>query len=481
MGYNLMKVVKNYLWNAGYQVFILIVPLVTIPYITRVLGPSGVGVNSYTNSIVQYFILFGSLGLNIYGNREIAYHKDDVKSRSSIFWELTIIKFLSISIAMAAYLLFIGFSDRYRIFFLIQGIMLIGTATDISWFFQGMEDFKVTVTRSTLVRILSLVLTFVFVKTSADTWMYILILAVSQTLGYLTLWPYLRGRIVKVKLRDLHLKPHIKPAVQLLIPQVATQVYLQLNKTMLGSIDGVSAAGFYDNSDKIIKLVLAFITATGTVLLPHVANNFAKGNQKAVRSSLQLSMHLILVVAFPMAAGVICVAQPFTNLFFGPRFAVVATLMSVESVVIILIGISNAVGQQYLLPTGQYSPYTTSVVLGSIANIILNIPLIIYFGVVGSVVATVVSEAVVTGYQVLRIRQQIRVASLFSETWKYASSSLVMLLAVFLIRNMGTGDFSKVVIRVITGVIVYSVALLLLRPNFLISQLGSLRARFVKR
>ena len=290
-----MKVVKNYLWNAGYQVFILIVPLVTIPYITRVLGPSGVGVNSYTNSIVQYFILFGSLGLNIYGNREIAYHKDDVKSRSSIFWELTIIKFLSISIAMAAYLLFIGFSDRYRIFFLIQGIMLIGTATDISWFFQGMEDFKVTVTRSTLVRILSLVLTFVFVKTSADTWMYILILAVSQTLGYLTLWPYLRGRIVKVKLRDLHLKPHIKPAVQLLIPQVATQVYLQLNKTMLGSIDGVSAAGFYDNSDKIIKLVLAFITATGTVLLPHVANNFAKGNQKAVRSSLQPSMHLILV------------------------------------------------------------------------------------------------------------------------------------------------------------------------------------------
>lgn len=138
-----MKLVKNFLWNAGYQIFILIVPLVTIPYINRVLGPTGVGINSYTNSIVQYFILIGSLGINTYGNREIAYHRDSPEKMSRTFWEIALLRILTIAISVILYLVFIGMTSQYRLFYLLQGIMLIGTAFDISWFFMGIENFKV--------------------------------------------------------------------------------------------------------------------------------------------------------------------------------------------------------------------------------------------------------------------------------------------------------------------------------------------------
>lgn len=104
-----MKLVKNFLWNAGYQVFILLVPLITIPYISRVLGPTGVGINSFTNSIVQYFILFGSLGITTYGNREIAYQRDSKEKLSQTFWEIALLRFVSIFIATICYLVFVFF------------------------------------------------------------------------------------------------------------------------------------------------------------------------------------------------------------------------------------------------------------------------------------------------------------------------------------------------------------------------------------
>ncbi|QSW68494.1 flippase (plasmid) [Lactiplantibacillus plantarum] len=470
-----MKLVKNFLWNAGYQIFILIVPLVTIPYINRVLGPTGVGINSYTNSIVQYFILIGSLGINTYGNREIAYHRDSPEKMSRTFWEIALLRILTIAISVILYLVFIGMTSQYRLFYLLQGIMLIGTAFDISWFFMGIENFKVTVLRNALVKILSLVLIFGFVKTSADTWIYVLIMAASQTVGYLTLWPYLRGQVHHVALSSLRLFRHVRPSVMLLIPQMATQIYLQLNKTMLGVFQGVEASGFYDNSDKIIKILLAIITATGTVLLPHVAHSFAKGDHQAVKRSLQVSMHVILVLAVPMAAGLAALSEPFTVLFFSERFMSVAALMAVESLVIILIGISNAVGVQYLLPTNQLGAYTTSVVLGSVVNIVLNVPLILIWGTMGAIVATVLSEATVSIYQLLRVRKQLKVERLFTESWKYVLSAIIMYICLkALCYNLPITVWA-IGVEVVVGFFIYASVLFILVPRQLIGYVKHMR------
>ena len=359
----------------GYQVFVLLLPIITIPYVSRVLGPTGIGINAYTNSIVQYFVLFGTLGLTMYGNREIAYNRDDRQKMSNLFWELALLRLVTTSLAIIVYLVFILLVDQYQTFYLIQGLLLVATAVDMSWFFQGLEEFRITVLRNSLVKIVSLVLIFTLVKSRNDLWIYIFVLTGSQVLGNLTLFPYLKTYINKPIWKQLNLMKHLSPTIAMFVPQIATQIYLQVNKTMLGAFTGVQASGFYDNSDKIVKILLAVVTATGTVLLPHSAHSFASGRHDQVEKSLTRSMHFILVLACPMAAGLAGVAPVFTKVFFGADFWPVSSLLMIESVIIILVGISNATGVQYLLPTNQLVPFTTSVILGAIGNIILNIAL----------------------------------------------------------------------------------------------------------
>ena len=410
----------------GYQVFILLLPILTIPYVSRVLGPTGIGINAFTNSIVQYFVLFGTLGMTMYGNREVAYQRDQPEGLSNLFWELSVLRFVTTTIATMVYLAFIFLSGEYQLFYLIQGLFLIANAVDISWFFQGLEEFRITVLRNTLVKIVSLVLIFVLIRTKDDLWLYILILSGSQVLGNLTLFPYLRRYISRPHWSNLTLKRHFRPTLEMFVPQIATQVYLQLNKTMLGALIGVQASGFYDNSDKIVKIILAVVTATGTVLLPHSAHSYSQGRYDIIETSLDRSMHFILLLAFPLATGLAGVAPLFTHIFFGKGFSPVADLLIIESIVIVLVGISNAVGVQYLLPTNQLKTFTTSVIFGALVNIVLNLPLILLFQSDGAMVATVLSELLVTVYQLIKVKQQIDVFKLFREVWKYAFSAFAM-------------------------------------------------------
>ena len=185
------SVVKNYMYNLVYQILILILPLVTTPYLSRVLGSDGVGIYSYTYAIVTYFVLFGSLGISLYGQREIAYAQDRPRKRKKIFFELIIIRFITVLIAAIVFFLWFVKGDQYQTYYMILLIELFATAFDISWFFQGIEEFKKTVLRNVLVRIVSVSLVFVFVKTSEDLWKYILIYSLGDFLGNLLLWFYL--------------------------------------------------------------------------------------------------------------------------------------------------------------------------------------------------------------------------------------------------------------------------------------------------
>ncbi|WP_225422080.1 oligosaccharide flippase family protein [Lacticaseibacillus paracasei] len=178
-----MKVVKNYLWNVSYQIFVIIVPMITMPYISRVLGPHGVGVNSFTNSIVQYFVLFGGLGLGLYGNREIAYVRDNKKQLSKEFWELLILRTVTMTSSLVIYIIMAYNWREYRGYLFIQSIQIIAAIIDISWFFMGIENFRITVLRNLLVKSISVICIFLFVKSRNDTGIYIAILALSTLFG----------------------------------------------------------------------------------------------------------------------------------------------------------------------------------------------------------------------------------------------------------------------------------------------------------
>ena len=461
-----MKVLKNYLYNAFYQLLVIILPLVTIPYVSRVLGPTGVGINSYTNSIIQYFILFGSLGTAMYGNQQIAYIRDNPKQTSKVFWEVELMSVVSVTISYGAFLIFLLLTNQYHVFYLEQSLMLIGTAFDISWFFMGQEDFKATVTKNTIVKIASLVATFVFVRTANDVGIYILILALSQLVGNLSLWPYVFRYVSFQRPGNLNVMRHFIPSLRLFIPQVAIQIYLVVNKTMLGVIDGPEYSGFFDYGDKIVRIVLSLVTASGTVMLPHVAHAFSNGENEKVRNYLYKSVDLISLIAFPLTLGMAAVANEFANWFFDPQFAIVGNLIASESIIIVLIAWGVAVGQQFLIPTNQIRPYTVAVILGAVVNIVFNIPMIMLWGVYGAVIATIMSEAIVTGYQLWIVRKTVPdLRRAFKNVPVYLFASVVMFGVIKLIEAHVAFSAGMMFIEVLVGGVLYVLAIIIFRPQ----------------
>lgn len=462
-----MQVVRNYLYNAFYQVFILLVPLVTTPYLSRVLGPTGIGISAYTNSVIQYFILFGSMGVNLYGNRQIAYARQNHQELTRSFYEIFLMRILTIFLASLAFFVFLMSTSRYHVYYLAQFVSLFAAAFDISWFFMGIEDFAVTVLRNLVVKIVTLISIFAFVKKESDLGLYILLLSVSLLLGNLTLFPSLRKYIGRPVFNQLSVGRHLLPSLALFVPQIATQVYLVVNKTMLGVMTSVQAAGYFDQSDKIIKMTLAIVTATGTVMLPHVANAFVNGDHEKTRKYLYESFSFVSAIAFPMYFGIMAVASKFVPLFFTDRFRPVTLLMIIESIVIILIAWSNAIGTQYLLPTKQTKPYTMSVVLGAIVNIVINIPLITLWGGVGAAIATVLSEVTVTAYQLWVVRNQIKASKLFADTSKYLVAGLVMFVVVKVMDRRLASSWLALTVEIIIGMAIYVFILIILRAGII--------------
>lgn len=460
-----MRVVKNYLYNASYQVFILIIPLITTPYLSRILGPNGVGINSYTNSIIQYFILFGSIGVSLYGNRQVAFVRNDRQKLTNTFYEIFLMRSVTIVISYVFFIIFLIIAKQYRIYYLAQSISIIAAAFDISWFFMGLENFSVTVLRNFIVKVITLICIFTFVKSEGDLTNYILILSLSLLIGNVTLFPNLQRYISRPIIKELRVWQHFRPALLLFIPQVATQIYLVVNKTMLGSMTSVQSAGYFDQSDKMIKMVLAIVTATGTVMLPHVASAFANKEYRKILRYLYKSFDFVTVVTVPMAFGLAAISPKFVPLFFSSKFIEVIPLMMIESIVILLIAWSNVIGTQYLLPTKQVRLYTNSVVWGAVVNIIANIPLIIWWGAMGTALATVLSELIVTGYQVLAIREQVNYKQLFLETPKYLAGGLLMFISILGVNKFLSVSWFSISIEVFVGILVYCVLLIVFRAG----------------
>lgn len=463
-----MKVIKNYLYNAGYQILNMIIPLITVPYISRVLGAHDVGINEYTNSWVTFFFLMGQMGITLYGNREVAYHRDDLYKRSQTFWGVEALQLLTVSSAFVLYLVAVFlFSTTFKEFFLLQAIWIIATGVDISWYFMGLEEFRITVVRNTLVKIASLILIFIVVKTSNDLGKYILILGASQLVGNLTLWPYLRGNIVWVSIKKWHPFKHFYPSLLLFIPTITTQVYLVLNRLMLGRMSTQADLGNFGQADKIVKFVLAVVTATGTVMLPHVANKFAKGDIKGVRNSLYSSFDFVSAISIPMMFGLMAIAKKFGPWFLGNGFVLSGSVMFIEAPIIVFIAWSNVTGTQYLMPINRVRDYTTSVTIGAVSNIVFNFLLIGRWGANGAALATVGSELLVTVTQLMMIRQTISRKRLFNEQWKYVISGGVMFLIVNRICESINMTIGNLVLEIITGMVIYFVGLLLTKSTII--------------
>ncbi len=475
MRFSGMRVIKNYLYNAGYQLLLMIAPVLTTPYVARMLGAHESGINTYTNGWVTIFYLVGQMGITLYGNREVAYKRNDRYERSKTFWGIEALQLMTISVALVAYLVAVfAFSTTFRLFYLLQTLWILAAALDVSWYFMGLEDFKKTVVRNTIVKIISIVLIFVLIKGRADLWKYIVLLGGAQLIGNLTLWPYLKKEVQWIPLKEWQPFKHFYPSLLLFIPTITTQVYLVVNKIMLGKMGTPTALGQYDYSDKIVKLVLSVVTATGTVMLPNIANKFANGDVKGIRKSLYKSFDFVTSLSVPMMFGLMAIAVPFANWFLGHGYQDAGMIIFLEAPVIVLIAWSNVTGTQYLMPVDRVREYTTSVMVGAVVNVVANLFLIYVWNAYGAALATVIAEFSVSAYQLYAIQSTIKRRQLFSGLWKYLLSGLIMFVAVNQLSQRISMNLLTLIIEVGLGILVYGIMIWLLKAP-IINQIQELR------
>ena len=474
------SVVKNYMYNLIYQVLILILPLVTTPYLSRVLGAEGVGIYGYTYSIVTYFVLFGSLGIALYGQREIAYVQNNTRKRKKVFFELVIFRFVTLAIAVLVYCLFFLRGGQYKQYYSILLIELIAAGFDISWFFQGLEEFKKTVFRNVLVRVISVSLVFIIVKTSDDLWKYILIYSLADLLGNLLLWFYLPKYLKGKKVGRLNLKVHLIPLLMLFIPQVTTKIYNLLDTTMLGAIiSNKKETGYYEQSQKVIRLLITIVTSLGVVMVPRVASIFASGDKKKINGYIKNSFTFVFFISFPMMFGIASISRDFVPIFFGQGYDKAATLIMIFCPMILFMGIENVIGTQYLLPTKRQKEYTISVLAGVVVNIVFNAIFINLWQSIGASIATIISQIVVDSFQIYFVRKEIKWKPLIRIAVRYLIASIVMFGACLLIKLIINKAVIKIIVQMIVGVVAYIGMLILFKDKFLNTILEKVKSRIL--
>ena len=461
------SITKNYIYNLIYQVLILIVPFITTPYISRVLGVENIGIYSYTISISAYFILFGSLGIALYGQREIAYRQNSKCEYSISFYEIVIFRIITMSISAIIFYFAFALNNEYSIYYRILMLELIGNCVDISWFFQGLEEFKKTTTRNLVVKIISVLLIFILVKSQNDLIMYYIIYVASLLFGNISLWFYLPKYIEKVSLKDINILKHLRPTISLFIPQIAIQIYTILDKTMIGNIIAdKSEVGYYEQSQKIIKILLSIEGSLGIVMLPRVANSFAKNDKEQIEKYLKKAFSMAYLLAFPMIFGIIVISDEFVPIFFGPGYEKVSVIIKMLSPIILFIGVSGTIGHQYLLPTKKQKQYTGSVVCGAIINLTINGLLIRRLYSMGAVIGTVAAEFSVALIQMIMIRKEFKNLNIVKLSFKYLTSGVVMFVVCYILDSFIHNALLSIIIRVIVGIIIYFAMLLILKDEF---------------
>ena len=462
------SIAKNYVYNLIYQMLTIFLPLITTPYLSRILGAKQIGIYGYTTSILAYFILFGSLGIAMYGQREIAYYQDNKNKRSQVFHELIIIRFITLSISIIFFYFIYVRTGIYSLYYRILLIQLIANIFDISWFFQGIEEFDKTVVRNLIVKMLCLVLIFVVVKSYSDLWKYFLIYAGSEFVGNISIWLYVPKYIDKVNLKKLNFKRHIKPTLALFLPQIAIQIYTVLDRTMIGVVtNDMEEVGYYEQAQKIVKASLMVVNALQIVMNSRIANANSNHDTKEIHSCLEKSFRFVWFLAIPLAFGLIGIATKFVPWYYGKGFEGVTGILIVTSPILIVIGLNGITGIQYLVQLGKQNIFTKSVIVGCLVNILCNLLLISRYGGIGAAIASVVAELCVFLFQMKYFRSEFTLFEVLKLSIKNLISGIIMLIVIIMITNYLSVSIWNTFIEVLVGGVIYVGILFALRDQFI--------------
>lgn len=469
------SVKKNYIYRTLYEILVLITPFITTPYISRVLGADGVGIYSYTSSIMTYFTLFAALGTVSYGAREIAQHRDNKQQSSKLFWEIELMTVATTSICLIVWVGVIIFSQQYRPYFIALIPVLLGTLFDISWYFTGQEKIKNIVLCNSFFKIAGIVLLFALVKRREDLILYIVINSIVTFLGHLSMWIYLPKMLTKVDMRTLTFKKHFKETLVYFVPTIATSIYTVLDKTLIGAIThDVYQNGYYEQANKIMRMTytVSFV-AVNSVMSARISYLFSEKKFNEIKRRISKTMDFIFLLGCGCAFGVAGVASRFVPVFFGSGYEPVVTLLCCMAPLTLIVGISNCLGSNYYTPSGQRARSARVIVLGSVVNLILNLVMIPFIGATGAVIASIIAESVISILYVRMSGEYMSWQVLAKLSWKRIVSGLMMLILVLILgKYLPYGDLAVIAIQVVAGVAIYFGLLLLMKDHLLQELIG---------
>lgn len=471
---------KNLLFSTVYQVLLLAAPLITAPYISRVLGPDNIGIYSYTYSIQTYFAMFAALGTISYGTREISRNRNDEKERSILFWEIELLTVVTTMICLMVWGIWICLNNQYQIYYIILSVNLLAVMFDISWFYMGIEQFQYIVRQNALFKLFSIVSLFIWVKDENDLGIYILIMALSVFLGNLSMWIYLPRFIKGIRINQIHIWPHFKETIIYFVPTVASSIYTVLDKTLIGAITkDTSENGYYEQATKIINMAksLAFVSLN-SVLESRMSYLFAEKKYDEIKQRTNQSLNYIFFMGIGIVFGLIGVASKFVPLFFGKGYDRVVVLLKLLGPIVLIIGISNCLGSHYYNPAGLRALSAKFLIIGSVVNLILNCIFIPYCGSAGAACASIIAELVITVLYVTKCKGFVKLKELWQYSWKRLLAGVLMLVVVTVVGNQTGVNVYAVGLQVGAGILTYSISLLLLKDDFVIGFIKGIFTKF---
>ena len=458
--------IMNFILTASNFIF----PLITFPYVSRVLGASGTGKVSFAISVVSYFTMVAALGIPTYGIRTTAKVRDDQEKLNRTTQEILSIHLFMMLLVSIVYILAILFVPRFqsdRILFLVVGVSILLDPLGVNWLYQGLEQYGYIAKRSIFLKFVGVILMFMFIHSPDDYVFYgvtsILASAGSNVLNFINLRKYVSLKPVG----DYNIKQHLKPILILFAQVVAVNIYTNLDNVMLGFMKTDLDVGLYAAAVKVKTILTSLVTSLGAVLLPRLSYYIMEGRKEEFQALIKKAYNFVIVIAFPLMLFTIFYAKDCLICLSGNEFIGATLAMQIIAPTIVLIGLSNLLGIQVLTPLNREKQLVYSVVAGAVADLILNMVFIPEMGAAGAALGTLVAEAVVLMVQILYLKD------LFFKIAKqvqYGKIVLALILAsVISIRCSNIVDmvFLKLLIAGMSFFGIYGLILLLTKENFI--------------
>ena len=459
------KIRINLLYNALYQFLLVALPILTIPYLSRILGPKPLGINGYVGAIVAFCGNFMLLGLNQYGVRTMAQAKpEETTSKFRDLWSVQIVTglFIVLGYGIASF-----FFLPYKLYFLLNVPYLIGYGLDISWAYIGLGNVKKVVLRNSVVKILSVILIFAFVTRPGDLWIYVLINSVGMLLANLIFIFDLKS--IGIKLKEVVWSKrntrYVKPLLVLAVPVIAAQLYTNIDSAIVGTFAGATQLAYYDQSQKIARIILAILTSVSTVIMPKLAQLDRDGSDSKFFQLFKVSADYTLILSLLFSLVLMVNTESFIPFFFGAKFVKMNFNMFFVSLIIIFIAYGGVFSTQFALSKGLYKEYTIPYVIGAIFSIVANIMMVPIFGANGGTIVIVTTEFIVCFLRIVLVRKSIDYKRLLPEHLKYVVSFLITLVVMRYIHFGQSGTFLNLAITSIIATAMDFVLLLALRTR----------------